>query len=109
MRESIEQGQTSSSILDFEAVLQQPLDLIVPFKVSHDWYLQEEEDMTQTLAYASEDVGDIMYYHEAIIQPDAIKFAKAIIQEVNRHVDKGNWELVPRSTVPEGVTPVLSI
>ena len=43
--------------LGFEAVMQQQLDQIFLFEVSHDWYLQEEEDIAQLLAYASEDVA----------------------------------------------------
>ena len=54
-------------------------------------------------------VGDIMYYHEAINQPDAIEFAKAIIKDVNWHMDNGDWEFVPWNTVPDGVTPVPSV
>ena len=34
--------------------------------------------MAHPLAYASEDASDIMYYHDAIKQPDVIKFAKSI-------------------------------
>ena len=109
MRESIAQGLTSPSILVFEAVVEQQLDEIFPFKVSHNWFLQEEENMAQPVAYASKDIGDIMYYHEAMNQPDAIKFAKAIIKEITGHVENGDWELVLRHTVPEGVNAVLSV
>ena len=66
MRESIVQGLTSPSILGVEAVFEQQLYQIFLFEVSIDWFLQEEENMAQPVAYASKDVGNIMYYHEAI-------------------------------------------
>ena len=75
-------GLDFSIILGFEAVVQQQLDQIFPFDVSHDWFLQGEENMAQLVAYASKDVGNIMYYHEAINHPDAIEFAKAIIMKL---------------------------
>ena len=82
MRKSVAQGLTSPSILGFEAVIKQQLDQIFPFEVSHNWFLQEEENMAQLVAYANEDVRDIVYYHEAINKPNAIKFAKAIIKKL---------------------------
>ena len=51
----------------------------------------------------------MIYYNEAINQPDAIEFAKAIFNKVNGHVDSDDWELFPRDTDPGEVTPVLSI
>jgi hypothetical protein len=33
-------------------------------------------------------MGDIMYYHQALQQPDAHQFAKAIVKEVNGHVEQ---------------------
>ena len=91
MRESIAQCLTSPSILGFEAVIKQQLDQIFPFEVSCHWFLWEEENMAQMVAYASGDVGDIMCYHEAINQLYAIEFTKAIIKEINGCVDNGDW------------------
>ena len=61
--------------------------------------------MAQLVAYISKDVSNIMYYDETINKPNAIKFAKAIIKEINGHVDNGDWELVPRHSVSERVSP----
>ena len=47
-----------------------------------------------------------MFYHEAVNLPDALEFAKAIIKEINRHVDSSAWELTPQSMVPEEMTHV---
>ena len=65
--------------------------------------------MSQPITYASEDIGNVMYYHEAVNQPDAIEFAKAIIKEINGHGDNGDWELVHKNTVPEGVNLIPSV
>ena len=106
MRESIVQCLTSPSIMGFEAVVEQQLDNFFPFEVSHDWFLQEEENMSQPVAYTSKDISAIMYYHEAVNQPDAIEFVKAIIKEINGHVHNGDWELVHKYMVPEAVNLV---
>ena len=65
--------------------------------------------MLQLLAYASEDVSVIMYYHEAINEPNAIEFIKAAIKKVNGHMDNGDWELFLGDTVPQRGTPVPSV
>ena len=89
--------------------MQQQLDYIFSFLLSHNWYLEEKEKMAQLLPYASEDVGDTIYCQEAINQPDALEFAKDIINMMNRFINNGEWELLPQSMVPEGVTPVHSL
>ena len=81
MRKSIAQGLMSQLILGFEAIMLQLFDNFFLLEVSHNWYHQAEENMAQLIAYASKEVGDIKYYHEAINQPDAIEFAIAIIKE----------------------------
>ena len=45
-------------------------------------------------------MGNIMYLHQALQQPDAAEFIKAVIMEVNGHIDNHNWELVPCDQVP---------
>ena len=47
--------------MGFEAVTKQQLGQIFPFEVSHDFFLQEEENMAPLVAYASEDIGNISY------------------------------------------------
>ncbi|KAL7575493.1 hypothetical protein ACA910_020079 [Epithemia clementina (nom. ined.)] len=54
-----------------------------------------------TLQQASAD-PDIMYWHEAMKEPDKYKFIKAAQQEVLDHTINGLWEVVPRSKVPQG-------
>ena len=42
------------------------------------------------------------YFDQAMRQPDKDEFVKAIVQEVNAHIDCNHWELIPRSQVPKG-------
>ena len=45
-------------------------------------------------------IGDIMYFHQAIRQPDAQDFVMALIKGVEAHVKKNAWLLVKREDVP---------
>jgi len=53
----------------------------------------------ELLEYA-EMMGDIMYFHQAIRQPDAQDFVKTIVKEVEAHVNNNHWGLVEREDVP---------
>ncbi len=54
-------------------------------------------------------MGDILYLQQALRQPDAKEFVKAVIKEVNGYVDCNNWTLKKRSKVPEDVQIILSV
>jgi hypothetical protein len=42
--------------------------------------------MQNPIALHGEMMGDIMYYDQALLQPDAKQFANAVAKEVNGHV-----------------------
>ena len=46
------------------------------------------------VALHAEMMGDIIYFHQAIKQPDAREFVKAIMKEVEVHIMDNYWELV---------------
>ncbi len=54
---------------------------------------QEQESMRNPIAFYAEMMGDIMYLHQVLKQPDAKEFVQAVIKEVNGHVDSNNWML----------------
>jgi hypothetical protein len=54
------------------------------------------------IAYAASTDPDTMYYHEAMKEPDAPKFVKAMIDEIQGHLNNGNFTLVKRSSLPKG-------
>jgi hypothetical protein len=72
-----------------------------PEDLFHDQHLDLQERMRNPIAFHAEMMGDIMYYHQAFQQPDAHQFAKAIVKEVNGHVENNNWQLIKRRDVPE--------
>lgn len=79
------------------------------YDAAHDEHLLLQDRMRHPIAFMAEMVGDIMYYHQAIRQPDAVKFEEAIIKEVNGHVDNESWVLIPREEVPPGQEVVPSV
>ncbi len=58
--------------------------------VFHDQHLDLQEQMRNPIAFCAEMMGNIMYYHQALQQPDAHQFAKAIVKEVNGHVENNH-------------------
>jgi hypothetical protein len=75
----------------------------------HDAHLKLQERMRNPIAFHAEMMGDIMYYHQALKQPDASQFVDAIIKEINGYVDNKHWRLAKRDTVPEDVQIVPSV
>ena len=75
----------------------------------HDWHLELQERMSHPIAFHAEMMGDIMYLHQALRQPDAAEFVKAVVKEVNGHVENGNWQLIRRDQVPPDVEVMPSV
>jgi len=75
----------------------------------HDWHLDLQDRMADPIAFHAEMMGDIMYLHQALRQPDAAEFVKAVVKEVNGHVENHNWELVRRDQVPADIEVVPSV
>jgi hypothetical protein len=65
--------------------------------------------MRNPIAFHAKMMGDIMYSQQALQQPDAEHFIKAVIKEVNGHVDNDHWALVKQDTVPDDVQIVPSV
>ncbi len=59
----------------------------------HDAHLSLRDCMSNTIAFQAEMMGDIMYLNQALHQPDAAHFVKAVITEINGHVSNKNWQL----------------
>ena len=68
--------------------------------ISHEDTLYPKELMIMA---ASND-PDTLYYHEAMKAPDKQEFIKAMLSEVQGQLERGVFELIPRSQVPEGAT-----
>ncbi len=76
------------------------------FDVRHDHKLQLQERMRHPISFHAEMMGDIMYLHQALQQQDASEFIKAVVKEVNSHVEQKHWRLIERSKIPEGMDPL---
>jgi hypothetical protein len=80
-----------------------------PEDLFHDQHLALQERMQNHIAFHAEMMGDIMYYHKALQQPDAKQFADAVVKEVNGHVDNNHWRLIKQDDVPEDAQVVPSV
>ena len=66
----------------------------------HDWHIGLQERMRHPIAFHAEMMGDIMHLHQALKQPDAPEFVKAVVKEMNDHIEAKHWQVVKRSEVP---------
>jgi hypothetical protein len=62
----------------------------------HDSHLNHQDCMRHPIALPAEMMGDVMYLHQVLCQPDSKEFVEAVIKEVNGHVDNDHWKLIPR-------------
>jgi hypothetical protein len=75
----------------------------------HDSHLDLQDCMRHPIMFLAEMMGEIMYLHQALRQPDAREFVEAVIKEVNGHIDNNHWKLIPHTEVPEGTEVVPSV
>lgn len=69
----------------------------------HDQHIEFQHKMRGPIAFCIEMMGDIIYFNQAMKQPNASEFIKAVVKEVNAHVKNCHWMLVKYTEVPEGV------
>ena len=75
----------------------------------HGSHLNLQDPMHHPITFLAEMMGDIMYLHQALHQPDARELVEAVIKEVNGHIDNNHWKLILRIEVPEGTEVVPSV
>jgi hypothetical protein len=75
----------------------------------HNSHLDLQDRMCHPIAFLAEMMGNIMYLHQALRQPDAREFVEAVIKEVNGHIDNDHWKLIPRTKVPEGTEVIPTV
>jgi hypothetical protein len=76
----------------------------VAFEAQFTLNLQDklEIDITHPIAYAASSDPDTMHLHQALQQPDAEEFRKAMKKELEDHERRGHWVLVLRADLPPG-------
>jgi hypothetical protein len=77
--------------------------------VFHDESYAIQDKMDDPIAFTASNNPDIMYLNEAMAAPDKDEFRKAMLKEVDSHVDNEHWELVKRSDLPEGTEVLPSV
>jgi Reverse transcriptase (RNA-dependent DNA polymerase) len=80
--------------------------LTVPWEVFHDASYRIQEEMENPMAFVASTNPDIMYFDEAMQQPDRAQVQEARIKEVQTHTENGHWTIISRDEVPSG-DPVL--
>ncbi len=75
----------------------------------HNSHLDLQDCMRHPIAFLAEMMGDVIYLHQALRQPDAWEFVEAVIKEVNGHIDNNHWKLIPCTKVPEGMEVAPSV
>ena len=61
----------------------------------HKYDLRMQENMLNPISFNTRNNVDNLYYHQAIKAPNKREFQKAIIKEVNVHIEQKHWELIP--------------
>jgi Reverse transcriptase (RNA-dependent DNA polymerase) len=75
-------------------------DMIVYKALQDISMIDPDIDWMSPLAYAALADPDVMYLHEALLQPDKAEFLKAMIEEVERQTMNKNWVIIERSKLP---------
>ncbi len=79
------------------------------YEYLHDSHLDLQECMRHPIMLLSEMMGDIIYLHQALDQPDAREFVEAVIKEINDHINNNRWKLISCTEVPEDTEVVPSV
>ena len=58
-------------------------------------------DKVDPVAFLTTTNRDTMYFDQVMKEVDAPNFIEAIITEMNNHINRKNWKLIPRSSLPQ--------
>ncbi len=99
MQESISQC-TFYGQKDMRYMANQSIETPTWEELKHDQHLELQEQMRHPITFHAEMMGNIMHMHQAICQPYAAEFIKAMSKDINAYVDKKHWVLIKRNKVP---------
>ena len=91
---SVSEGEIQGELFCFSALFPDPQDEI-------------HEDPLQ--AFKATTNPDIMYYHEAMREEDRKEFILAMEKEMDQNFSDNNFEVVPRSSIPNDATVLPSV
>ena len=64
--------------------------------------LDADQGRDPLMAFKATSDPDTMYHHEAMKEPDAAEFTKAMVKEVEDQMANGNFSIVRTKDVPKG-------
>ena len=56
--------------------------------------------LSNPIAFAASVGPDIMYYHQAMKEPDHEQFRRSILKEIQDHETNQHWEVIPKQDMP---------
>ena len=86
--------ERNKSIDLFKSTHQSNKDLNDYYDAMHEDDLMMQEDMLNTIVFATSNNADNLYYRQAMKARNARDFQKEIIKEVNAHIELNQWELI---------------
>ena len=98
-KETRRSGRTRRPVQRFIAAFVTISLLTVPHQTLHPALEEYDEEFHESplLAFAASADPDTMYLHQALKEPDKAQWKKAMVQEVQAHIDNQHWEMVPRN------------
>lgn len=66
-------------------------------------------DLLDLMTYSATSYPDTMHFDQGMREPDRDQFLHAVIKEVNDHIDRNHRQLVPGSSVPQGMKVLPSV
>ncbi len=102
-------GFFGSSSMHYMANLSTTAFNETPEDLFHDYHLDLQERMQNSITFHADMMSYIMYYDQALQQPDAKQFTNAVVKEVNGHVNNKHWTLVKQKDIPKEAQVVPSV
>jgi hypothetical protein len=65
------------------------------FNHAHNFHIALQDCMHHPSAFLSKMMGDIMYLHQALWQPNACQFVNPATKKINSHVNQKHWVVTP--------------
>jgi hypothetical protein len=79
------------------------------YEAMHEEEYLLQDEMLNPIAFLAGSNEDTIYFHQAMKAPDRNQFKKAIVKEVNDHIENKHWELIPHEAVLKGVKVLPSV
>ena len=72
----------------------------VETKPTHNDQFILQGRLSNPIAFAASADPDIMYYHQAMKEPDHEQFRQSVQKEIQDHKTNQHWEIIPKQDIP---------